>query len=93
MSNLILPVRRIYFDQMKSGEKKFEYRLVNDFWSKRLIGRKYDCVIITLGYPSHGQTDRRLTFKWNGSKIETITHPHFGQEPVKVFAIDVSEPI
>ncbi|MGE4307330.1 MAG: hypothetical protein AB7E24_25260 [Novosphingobium sp.] len=26
-----------------------------------------------------------------GWQVKTITHPHFGPEPVQVFAIDVSE--
>lgn len=93
MSNLILPVKRIWFDEFLAGAKPYEYRLANDYWSKRLIGRKYDSVIVTLGYPAHDQADRRLVFKWNGSKIITLTHPHFGAWPVQVFAIDCTERI
>ncbi|EDG5368335.1 ASCH domain-containing protein, partial [Salmonella enterica subsp. enterica serovar Typhimurium] len=39
---LHLPVKKIYFDQIKSGEKPDEYRLVTDYWIKRLEGREYD---------------------------------------------------
>ncbi|WP_256715418.1 hypothetical protein [Salmonella enterica] len=45
---LHLPVKKIYFDQIKSGEKPDEYRLVTDYWIKRLEGREYDEVHVAL---------------------------------------------
>jgi hypothetical protein len=27
---------------------------------------------------------------WKGYRLTTINHPHFGADPVEVFAIDVS---
>lgn len=39
---LHLPVKKIYFDQIKSGKKLDEYRLVTEYWKKRLEGRDYD---------------------------------------------------
>ena len=36
MANLQLAVNGEYFDQMKSGEKTEEYRLVNPYWCRRL---------------------------------------------------------
>ncbi|EAQ5647929.1 ASCH domain-containing protein, partial [Salmonella enterica] len=48
---LHLPVKKIYFDQIKSGEKPDEYRLVTDYWIKRLEGREYDEVHVKCGYP------------------------------------------
>jgi hypothetical protein len=86
---LVLPVKRIYFEQMRDGTKLAEYRLVNDFWRKRLVGRTYDSVIITLGYPKKDDAARRLVYPWRGYTIETIEHPHFGPTPVAVFAIKV----
>jgi ASC-1-like (ASCH) protein len=32
--NLFLHVRKEYFDQIKSGEKKEEYRLIKPYWIK-----------------------------------------------------------
>ncbi|EMK7913736.1 ASCH domain-containing protein, partial [Escherichia coli] len=36
MANLQLAVKSEYFDAMIRGEKTEEYRLVNDYWKKRL---------------------------------------------------------
>lgn len=46
-------------------------------------------LIITKGYPRKDDTSRRLDVKYSGYEIKTITHPHFGDKPVKVFAIKV----
>jgi hypothetical protein len=92
MSTLVLPVKRVYFDSIKAGTKGEEYRLVTPYWSKRLIGRDYDFVEITLGYPAAGDMDRRQIFPWSGYRKTRITHPHFGPEEVEVFAIALYDP-
>ena len=89
MTTLILPLKGEYFDAIRDGIKPKECRLVNDYWSKRLIGRGYSQIVLTKGYPKAEDTERRLTRAWRGYEIETITHPHFGDKPVMVFAIDV----
>lgn len=91
MSDLILPVKRVYFDSIRMGTKGEENRLVTPYWTKRLVGRDYDEVVITLGYPKATDFSRRLTFKWNGYVKRRITHPHFGPDEVEVYAIDLSE--
>ncbi|MDE9572657.1 ASCH domain-containing protein [Citrobacter portucalensis] len=90
MANLQLAVNGEYFDQMKSGEKKFEYRLLNDYWRKRLVNREYDRLIITRGYPRAGDSDRRIDVPYQGYKVQSIIHKHFGPDPVNVFAIKVN---
>lgn len=91
---LTLPLNGEYFDQIASGEKLEEYRLSNAFWSKRLMFKDFDTVVLTRGYPKGGgvEGETRLTRKWQGYQVRTITHPHFGDEPVEVFAIDVATP-
>lgn len=89
MANLQLAVNGEYFDQMKSGEKKFEYRLLNDYWRKRLVNREYDRLIITRGYPRADDADRRIDVPYRGYKLQSIIHKHFGDDPVNVFAIMV----
>lgn len=89
MATLTLPLNGEYFDQIKAGTKPEEYRLATAFWSKRLVNRQYDRIILTRGYPPKGDQDRRLERPWRGYVRKTITHPHFGPEPVEVFAIDV----
>ena len=95
-TNLQIAVKGEYFDAMKRGEKSEEYRLYNEYWRARLITeawedfpRQYDRLIITKGYPRKDDTSRRIDVKYNGYEIKTITHPHFGEMPVKVFAIKV----
>lgn len=90
MSTLVLPLKGIYFGQIKSGVKRWEYRLWTPYWRKRLEGRTYDAVTLTKGYPARDDAERRLTRPWQGFKVEIITHPHFGPDPVMVFAIRVA---
>ena len=90
---LYLPVKRIYFDSIKAGTKGEEYRLVTPFWKRRIEGRVYAAICVTLGYPSAGDTERSLWFPWNGYKRKRITHPHFGPDEVEVYAIDLSEEV
>lgn len=84
---LTLPLNGVYFDQIKAGTKLEEYRLATPFWSKRLVGRSYEAVVLTRGYPKADDSERRLTLPWRGYRMMTITHPHFGDDPVDVFAI------
>lgn len=86
---LMLPVKGIYFDQMKVGTKVFEYRLRTPYWRKRLEGRTYDRVCVTRGYPSASDHDRRLVVAWLGYEEQTLTHEFFGPDPVEVFAIRI----
>lgn len=92
MADLVLPLRAIYFDQIKAGTKPEEFRLVTPLWRRRLEGRTFDRIVLTVGYPKRDDHERRLIRPWRGYRVTTITHPHFGPEPVQVFAINVSEP-
>jgi hypothetical protein len=87
---LHLPLKGEYFDQIKAGTKAEEYRLCTLFWNKRLMGRSYDTITLTKGYPSRDDLERRLVLPWRGFAIKLITHPHFGPAPVSVFAIRVT---
>ena len=89
MRTLHLPIKAEYFHQIKSGEKPEEYRLCTPYWTRRLVGREYDQIILTLGYPGREDLTRRMVRPWRGCTIKTITHPHFGPKPVTVFAINV----
>ncbi|EEJ3489245.1 ASCH domain-containing protein [Salmonella enterica subsp. arizonae serovar 56:z4,z23:-] len=89
MANLQLAVKGEYFYAMIRGEKTEEYRLYNDYWIKRLVGRSYGRLIITKGYPRRDDMSRRIDVPYTGYKIKTITHPFFGSDSVKVFAIKV----
>ena len=86
---LHLSVQGQYFHAIRNGTKHEEYRLVTPYWTKRLVGRTYTSINIAWGYPEREDTSRRIVRPWRGFTIQTITHPHFGPDPVEVFAIDV----
>lgn len=86
---LTIPLKGVYFDQIEAGEKHEEYRKVTDYWRKRLEGREYDRIVLTRGYPKADDHSRRLVKPWRGYIVRTITHPHFGPDPVRVYAIRV----
>lgn len=89
MATLQLAVNGEYFDAMKRGEKTEEYRLVNPYWGRRIFGRDYEKLVITRGYPKRDDANKRIEIPYDGYEIKTITHRHFGPDPVKVFAIKV----
>ena len=89
MSDLRIAVKGEYFDQIKSGEKIYEYRLANDYWTKRLVNKHYDTVTITRGYPKKGDKSREITTPYKGHHVTQIQHKEFGGEGAIVFAIPV----
>lgn len=88
---LHLPLKREYFEGIRDGSKSEEYRLCTPHWHKRLEGREYDSIVLTLGYPAKTDTARRIERPWRGFTVKTLTHPHFGSQPVQVYAIDVAQ--
>lgn len=87
---LRLALKGEYFDAIKRGEKGEEYRLRNQYWTKRIEGREFSAVWLSHGYPKHNDPIRWLRRPWKGYTVRTILHPHFGHKPVEVFAIKVN---
>ena len=87
---LRLNLKGCYFDAIKSGIKTHEYRLAEK-WEKRLAVKTYDEIHLLRGYPKRGDEIRILRRAWNGYTVEMIQHPHFGDKPVRVVAIDVTK--
>lgn len=92
MKDIIFNLKKEYFEDVKKGIKKEEYREVKDFWNKRLVGKEYRYVIIKLGYPSKNETDENkvLIFKWEGFEIKKLIHKQFGNKEIDVFAIKLN---
>ncbi len=90
MRTLTLPMKAEYFDQIKSGWKKEEFRLDTSYWEKRLFNPEYDRIVLTRGYPKRGDQSRRIERPWRGVNRKKIIHQHFGPEPVTVWAIKVN---
>jgi ASC-1-like (ASCH) protein len=89
MADLHLNLKGEYFDQIKAGTKLFEFRSF-DKWSKRLEGKTFDRIFIKRGYPKRTDASKIIERPWRGYEQQTITHSHFGSEPVEVFAIRVN---
>nr|WP_295782228.1 ASCH domain-containing protein [Rhodoferax sp.] len=87
---LHLNLKAEYFDQIAGGTKPFEFRLCTPYWSKRLKDQHFDEVHVKKGYPPASDLTRVLVCPWRGVELQTISHPHFGTDPVQVFAIRVS---
>ena len=66
MTDLILNVKKRYFDEIKVGNKNIEYRKIKDFWIKRITGKQFDRVIIVHGYPHIRDDTNSIVFPWNG---------------------------
>ena len=88
MPDLHLHVKNEYFNAHVAGKKNEEYRLYNDYWIKRFVGKEYENIYYYDAYPSADEyAEKRVILPYRGYEIKTITHPHFGTDPVKVFAI------
>lgn len=72
------------------GESQRNTDSCNEHWRKRLEGREYDNIVLTLGYPARADIARRIERPWRGFSVKTITHEHFGQDPVQVYSINVA---
>ena len=88
--DLILPLKRKWFEQIKAGIKPFEFRLNNEYWQKRLIGKAYDKVIFTLGYPKRDDSERRIVKPWAGYEMQTVISEEWDNEPKDCFAIRIT---
>lgn len=91
MTILHLPLKGIYFDQIRAGTKDEEYRLVTPYWRRRLEGKTFNGIALSRGYPPADASDRWLLRPWRGCVLKTIQHEFFGPDPVEVFAIRVNE--
>lgn len=87
MKILYLNLKTEFFNQIKAGIKPFEFRECTDFWTKRLVGRDYDFVSFACGYPKKTDKEKFIVAEYKGYEIQKITHPHFGDKEVTVFAI------
>lgn len=86
-----LPLKGIYFDQIKAGEKLHEYRLATPYWRARLDNPDLNYITLMRGYPRRDDLKNRLTMFYEGYFFRAnFTHEHFGAHPVDVFSINVN---
>lgn len=101
MKNLQLSLKKQWFEMTKAGIKKEDYREINDYWSKRLFMKpgdscggmihgldvkKFDCNVMTLGYPKSTDAERILKLEHKGIEIRT-GKPEWGAEPNKLYFV------
>lgn len=84
MKPLFIIIKKKYFDQIKSGEKTEELRLVTPYWVNRLANKTYSSVIFQNGYSANAP---RIEHEFLGIEIKNIKHEFFGNDSVAVFAI------
>ena len=87
MKILYLPLKKKYFDQVQSGEKKVEYRLRNKYWEARLLFKHYDKIVLTRGYPKNADHARRIEKPYRGYDVVKIKHPEWSNQEQTCFAI------
>lgn len=91
MSILHLNLKAEYFYQIKLGHKIYEFRLRNDYWTKRLDGREYESIYVKNAYPRKDDWENIEVRPWRGYELyDDFKHEHFGRKPVNVFAIRVN---
>lgn len=87
--DLILPLKGEYSIRSRQAPRRRNIALVNDYWRARLYLKEYDRIVLTRGYPKREDTERRMVLPYRGYAVKQITHPHFGADPVFVFAINL----
>lgn len=88
MKDLFLILNGKYFREIESGKKTSEFRLMTEYWLKRLSSTDWQYVTFQLGYNADAP---RIRKKIEEIKIITIEHEFFGNHPVEVFEIVLSD--
>ena len=100
---LHLTLKKEWFDMIKNGEKKEEYRDIVPYWTRRLCEKnskenvyeisKFEDVEFTLGYPKKDDPDKRMKFKIKDIIIG-LGKPEWGAtEGVHYFVIKLGDEI
>lgn len=86
---LVLNLKKEYFLDILNGNKKYEYRIVSNYWIKRLENKYFDEIHFKLGYPKKNDLERTIIKPYNGYEKTIIKHKLFGEESLEVFAIKI----
>lgn len=82
-----MTIKREFFDQIKAGKKKEEYRLRTEYWTDRLK-KNYLFICFRAGYDKNSPI---LYVEYLGKKKKMIKHPFFGDKSVPVFEIKLGK--
>lgn len=78
MPDLVLPLKTVYFDAIRLGQKAEEFRLRTPYWRRRLEGRTFDRVVLTKGYPP---SSRRQPPP--GARVARVQRNHHHAPPLR----------
>lgn len=89
---LTLSLKKKWFDLIKSGVKKEEFRALSEYWVKRLVDkdgniRKFDRLVFTLGYPKADDAERHMVFENPVIEVRTSEHEEWGAEPEATYFV------
>ena len=88
MADILLRVKKKYFDEVLEGTKRHEYWRVTPYWTARLVGRTYGNIIYCKGnYGSEKNPDNIQIFPWYGVLKTKIKHEEFGDELIEVYDV------
>lgn len=91
-NTLYLPLKKKWFDKIKSGEKVAEYREIKPYYVKRFcygpfhLFKRFEKIVFTLGYPKANDKSRRMEFK-NPIIFRGTGNPKMGAEPGKEYFV------
>lgn len=95
---LYLPLKKEWFEMIASGKKTEEYRLMNDFWTKRICSKakdgsfecskeKFSYVEFTLGYPKKDDISKRMRFEISAIYPQKGGNPEWGANPDEMYFV------
>jgi len=80
---LFLILKSKWFYKIKSGEKKYEYRIINDYWEKRIENKNYDFILFQKGY----STKERFKIEYLGFEKIELKHELFSELIANVYSL------
>lgn len=87
---LTLPIKKKWFDMIKSGEKKEEYREIKKYYDKRLERKVNFCKATDNGYYillRNGYSKNSPTLKVSCIVTKGYGRPEWGAEPNKKYYV------
>lgn len=83
MRTVTMPIKRKWFDMIRSGEKKEEYRTIGNYWRKRLLENKVKCLKLINGY---GRDRPYIIVELRGIK-EGVGRKEWGAVPGEIYFV------
>ena len=81
MMNLHLVLAHHWFDLIKSGEKRVEYREMSDYWRKRIWYKLEDIKTVTF---ARAYTSETLTFNVDCIDMGSCPYPEWNEEYYRI---------